>query len=360
METTTVKPELTYEINDRLVQDLINLESGLFAPLKGFMSAQDYKGVVDSCRLADGSVWTIPVTLDVDEETFHQAQNVEVLHLTSQGKIIGLINVEDFYVTHPDKDIPAVFKTNDSAHPGVKMEQDRFPFRIGGAVELLDKSLGEAALRPENTRAHFKKMGWKTIVGFQTRNPVHRAHEHLQRFGMDLCDGVFINPLVGWKKKGDFSEDAVMNGYRAMLETYYTKDRVYLDALRTQMRYAGPREAVFHALIRRNLGCTHFIIGRDHAGVGDYYGKYEAHALAARFRDELGITVLLCNEPYFCLKCNHIVTDKHCAHTGDDVLRISGTGIRSMLSAGKRPDDRFMRPEVADALIKLGDDMFIK
>jgi len=218
------------------------------------------------------------------------------------------------------------------------------------------------ALSSEKTKKFFKDKGWKTIVGFQTRNPVHRAHEHLQRIGLELCDGLFINPLIGWRKAGDFSEDAVMKAYECMIEKYYPADRVHLAGLRTYMRYAGPREAVFHAIIRKNLGCTHFIIGRDQAGTGEYYGKYEAQDLARKLKEngDLGIELLLLKGPYFCAQCDQIVSEKHCGHGEGSVFPVSGTLIREALIRNERPDERFMRPEIADVLISLGQDKFIR
>jgi sulfate adenylyltransferase len=186
------------------------------------------------------------------------------------------------------------------------------------------------------------------VVGFQTRNPVHAAHEYLQRRGLDICDGLFINPSVGWKKKGDFSQEAIEKAYACMIKEFYPKNRVHMEGLKIFFRYAGPREAIFHALIRRNLGCTHFIIGRDHAGVGNYYGTYEAQELALKLSrsKDMGITLLLFKEPYFCKRCGTIVTEKHCSHRGKDIVYISGTLIRDMLGKGKYPDSIYMRPEI--------------
>ena len=192
------------------------------------------------------------------------------------------------------------------------------------------------------------------MVGFQTRNPIHKAHEHIQRIGLEVCDGLFINPIVGWKKTGDFTQEAVMAAYRRMIDEFYPKGRVHIAGLKTQMRYAGPREAVFHAIIRRNLGCTHFIIGRDHAGVGGYYGAYDAHALARELEPELGIHLLLTREPYFCKKCGQIVTDKHCAHYSTHRVEISGTIIRKYISDGSIPDEIMLRKEVFDAILGCG------
>ncbi|MBN2137985.1 MAG: sulfate adenylyltransferase [Sedimentisphaerales bacterium] len=354
--------KLTHEINDEILQDMINLHTGMYYPLDGFMTSLDYHNVVDNMMLSDKSVWTIPITLDVTHDVFVKAMDADKLHLTHKSRQVGFVEIADCYKIDAESDVVKVFKTCDSAHPGAKKELERFEYRVGGKVMVSDQSLLKGSLRPEQTRQAFAEKGWKTIVGFQTRNPIHRAHEHLQRSGLELCDGLFINPLMGWKKTGDFTEAAIEASYECMTNQFYPKERVYLAGLWTFMRYAGPREAVFHAVIRRNLGCTHFIIGRDHAGVGDYYGKYEAHELAKKLaaKDHLGIELLLLKEPYYCSRCGQIVSEKTCRHSGADIEPVSGTRIRAMLSAGKRPDERFMRSEIADAIIALGDEMFIK
>jgi len=353
--------KLTYEINDEILQDLINLHTGIYFPLNGFMTSLDYHNVVDNMTLSDKSVWTIPITLDVNHAVFLKAMDADKLYLTYRSKEIGFVKIADCYKIDIRSDVVKVFKTDDVNHPRASKELGRFEYRIGGAVEISDGSVLKNSPTPDKTRKIFAKKGWKTIVGFQTRNPIHRAHEHLHRVGLELCDGLFINPLMGWRQAGDFSEEAIMASYKCMTELYYPKNRVHVDGLRTYMRYAGPREAIFHAVVRRNLGCTHFIIGRDHAGVGDYYGKYEAQELAKDIisRDNLGIELLLLKEPYFCNKCGQIVSEKHCRHSKEDMVTISGTKIREMLRKNERPDERFMRREVTDAIMALDRDIFI-
>ena len=354
--------KLVVSINEETLQDCINFSTGLFSPLKGFMNSSDYHSVVDNMCLSNNEVWTIPLTFDVDDETFVQAAKVDELTLVYKQVEVGTLEVEDCFKVDLDKDLLRIFKTRDDAHPGVKKERQRHIYRIGGKVNLSNTDFLAGALNPTSTKAYFKEKGWKTVAGFQTRNPVHKAHEHLQRIALELCDGLFINPLIGWKKKGDFSSAAVKNGYQAMLEHYYRGLNVYYDELKTPMRYAGPREAIFHAIIRRNLGCTHFIIGRDHAGVGDYYGKYEAQELAKEImaNNDLGIELLLLSEPFYCHKCGQIVSDKTCAHDEEHIEKISGTKIRGMLSQDKRPSDILMRKEVADSIIALHEDKFIR
>jgi len=351
-----------YEIDSETLQDCINISSGLFYPLDGFMCSSDYYSVLNDMKLSTGSTWTIPITLDVDNETYNNAKNSKILNLFFKKEKIGYLEIRDCFEVNLNTDLKKIFKTNQNEHPGVKKENSRNKYRIGGPITLIKDSFLKNNLDPKITRNFFSKQGWKTIAGFQTRNPIHKAHEYLQRVALEECDGLFINPLVGWKKEGDFSEEAVIDGYKAMLKYYFKNLNVYFDVVKTPMRYAGPREAIFHAIIRRNLGCTHFIIGRDHAGVGNYYGKYEAHKLAAEIRtsEEIGIKFLLMKEPFYCHKCNQIVSEKTCAHSDKYIERISGTIIRKMLSMNKHPDELFMRKEVADAIIKLGDNKFIR
>lgn len=338
------------EIDEETLQDIINIETGLLYPLQGFMTELDFRSVVDHYQLSDGQVFTIPITFDIPENLF--LEYGQVLHLSFQGKHVADIKVEDTY-RMTDADIEKVFCTLDIAHPGVKKEKERSSLRVGGKTTLIDKTLLEDALYPEKTKRIFLDKGWKTIVGFQTRNPIHKAHEHLQRIGLEICDGLFINPIMGWKKRGDFTQEAVLAAYERMMEEFYPKDSVVMEGLKTQMRYAGPREAIFHAIIRRNLGCTHFIIGRDHAGVGGFYGAYDAHSLARKLSEkyDLGIQLLLLHEPYYCQKCGMVVSEKNCSHYETDRMEISGTIIRKYINEGAIPDEIMLRREIFDAIL---------
>ena len=340
------------QINSETLQDIINIKTGLFAPLQGFMDSKDYREVVDNMRLAKGDVWTIPITLDSEKLIIDD----EII-LYYRDKKVAKVEIEDVYKIQED-DILKIYKTTDINHPGVKKELKRGKYRIGGKVVLFDEDLLQSALNPSKTKEYFKSKGWKTIAGFQTRNIPHRAHEYLHRLALEFCDALFINPLVGWKKVGDFSEEAVESGYKALIDNYYTGLNIYYETLKTPMRYAGPREAIFHAIIRKNLGCTHFIIGRDHAGVGDYYDKYEAQELAKKLQPYLDIKILTFKEPFYCEKCGMIVSENICHHK--NIIRISGTQVRKMLSDGKIPPKEFIRDEVARVIIALKDNMFIK
>lgn len=350
-----------YELNKELFQECINIASGLFYPLDGFMSSKDYYSVIDKMVLSNGEVWTLPVSLDLDKETYDRAIQTNRVDLYYGGKYVAILYINDYFIIDANKDVKKIFGTDDINHPGVAYELARSSFRVGGRIVIIDDSILNDSLSPRKTKNFFESKGWKSIAGFQTRNPIHKAHEYLQRIALDVCDGLFINPLVGWKKIGDFSEQAVIESYEIMIENYYFGLNVYFETLKTPMRYAGPREAIFHALIRRNLGCTHFIIGRDHAGVGSYYGKYEAHELAKKLakRYDLGIELMLLSEPFYCRKCGQIVSEKTCGHKSEYSEKISGTLIRDLLANGEKPSELFMRPEISDCLIKMQDKKFI-
>jgi len=352
---------LIYEIDSETLQELVNIHNGVFYPLTGFLTSQDYHSVVDSMKLGDGSVWTIPINLDVDHTTYQKAANADKLYFTYHSREVGFMDLEDRYEVNAAEDVVKIYKTDDINHPVVKKELARSQYRVGGRIRVTDESVLAGSLNPDMTREIFSRRNWRTVVAFHTRNPVHRAHEHLQRVGLEVCDGLFINPFLGWKKPGDFSDEAIMKSYEVLSANYYPEDRVYITGLTASMRYAGPREAIFHAIIRRNLGCTHIIVGRDHAGVGSYYGKYEAQELARKIASQgnLGIEILPLKEPYFCTKCRQTVTEKHCGHDESCRVSISGTRIREMLRNGTKPDETFLRPEVAGALLALGERRFV-
>lgn len=353
--------KLTCAINDETLQDMISVETGLYHPLRGFMSSEDYESVVNRMRLADNSVWTLPITVDVNHKVFKKALDNKRIYFISNKKEIGFMDIHDCFKVDQVEDAGLVYKTKSAEHPGVRKELSRSAYRLGGVTKVTDRSILRNALDPKKTKKLFKNRGWKTVVGFQTRNPIHASHEYLQRIGLDICDGLFVNPSIGWKKSGDFSEEAVMAAYKCMIKEYYPQNRVHLEGLKVYFRYAGPREAIFHAILRKNLGCTHFIIGRDHAGVGNYYGTYEAHELAEKITSEsdLGIRLLLIKEPYLCGKCGGIVTEKHCRHKGKDIEKISGSMIRDAIKNNRPIDGKIMRPEVVAAIKKAGGRIFI-
>lgn len=349
-------PELNITEDDWL--DIQNISLGAFKPLEGFMLEADYRAVIQEMRLSSGIPWTIPVTLAVPDSFSAEIRRHEKVALvrSKTATKVAELTVESIFHADYSTDIERVFKTTSLSHPGVKKETGKSSLRVGGK---LSKVVSESPrdnpffITPTQSRETFVKRGWKKVVGFQTRNPIHRAHEHLQRIGLEITDGLFIQPLVGWKKEGDFTADAVISAYTVMAEQFFPRHRIVLGTLNTQMRYAGPREAVFHSIIRKNYGCTHFIVGRDHAGVGNFYGKYESQELCRRFDGELGIEILALGGPFHCRKCLGIATEHSCGHDADARSEISGTLIRKLLSEGKRPPEEFMRAEIADALIHL-------
>lgn len=351
-----MKGVATLKISDEACFEACNIGEGVYSPLKGFMDSADYKNVVENMHLDNGEPWTIPITLDIPENKVDEVIRKDtVLLVNSHNEKVAELFVEDVYKVNHSNDIKKVFMSNDKNHPGVKKEISRSIYRVGGPIKVLKYNkffFSKHYFSPEKAKKTFKRKEWKTIVGFQTRNPLHRAHEYLQRIAMEIADGVFIQPLVGWKKSGDFSPLAIIKAYSKMIEEFYPKERVVLGVLQIPMRYAGPREAVFHAIIRRNFGCTHFIVGRNHAGVGRYYREYDAHKLCNQF-DNLGIKILSLRGPYYCRRCKSIVTDKNCPHRKKYALNISGTKVRDMLRRGIRPPEEYMRKEISDVLIGL-------
>ena len=336
--------------------ELEKIGIGAFAPLVNFMKEEEFHSVCETMYLPSGEPFTIPVVLDVDTGIAHRARNASRIELTYSGLKVGEIIPESVYTCDKDAVAKQIYGSNDESHPGVQMFFNSGGWFIGGKTTLVSRvalEISKYELTPDETKEKFKSLGWKTIVGFQTRNVPHRAHEYLQRVALEHVDGLFIQPLIGQKKRGDYTPEAIMAGYFGLIDGFYPNNRVAIGVLSTSMRYAGPREAVFHALIRRNYGCTHFIVGRDHAGVGNYYGKYAAHELLRRFEAELGIRIMYLHGPYHCGICGGIVTEHTCPHSLSDPERtteISGTLIRQILSGGEQPDDRFIRPEVLSAV----------
>lgn len=345
------------ELDAREMNDLELLANGGFTPLRGFMVEAECKAVVNDMRLPGGIPWTIPIALCADRGFADGLSEGQEIALGAPGgAVVGVMQVQDRYTVDVRDEARKVFLTDDEKHPGVAALYAAREVRLGGPVSVIalpDAQFPEYRLEPRQTRAEFLRRGWKTIVAFQTRNPIHRAHEYLTKVALEITDGLLIHPLVGETKSDDIPADVRMHCYEALIDGYYPRDRVVLSVLPASMRYAGPREAILHAIMRRNYGCTHFIVGRDHAGVGDYYGTYDAQEIFDEFDPAaLGITPLKFEHSFYCKKTGGMATSKTTNSAPEERVFLSGTRVREMLQAGELPPPEFTRPEVAKILIE--------
>ncbi len=347
-----------FTVDTNTAEDILNIANGVFSPLTGFLCRDDLNSVVHHKRLANDVPWTIPIMLDIDTADIDEGDTVMLTN--DETGVKALLDVKEIYTYDKQTLAKNIYTTTDEEHPGVRTVNGMGDTFVGGPVTLLDstpRAFDDYNLTPMETRVLFKEKGWREIVAFQTRNPPHLGHEYVQKAALTFVDGIFINPILGKKKPGDFKDEVILKAYEALMQHYYLRKRSVMSVLRTSMKYAGPREAVHHAIMRKNFGCTHFIVGRDHAGVDDYYGPYDAHDIFEEFPD-LGITPMFFRSFSRCTKCDRVVNDKICPHGSEHHVMFSGTKIRKLLRNGERPSEDIMRKEVADTILQF-DDPFV-
>jgi sulfate adenylyltransferase len=353
LSETVELPKL--EINTNLSEDIINISKGVFSPLEGFLHNNDLENVLNEKRLADDTPWTIPVLLDFNKQDINEIKEGDRILLTNkENGVLALLDIDEIFTYDKKTLAQTVYGTQDTAHPGVANVYNMKQLLLGGKITLLDsktRKFDEYNLSPKETRILFKEKGWKEVVAFQTRNPPHIGHEYVQKTALTFVDGIFINPIIGKKKSGDFRDEVILSSYETLIKNYYLKERAVMSILRTSMKYAGPREAIHHAIMRKNYGCTHFIVGRDHAGVGNYYGPYDAHDIFSEFPD-LGIVPVFFRSFSRCTKCGSVVNDKICPHDQKYHINFSGKKIRELLRNGEIPSEDMMRKEVAETILK--------
>ena len=351
------------DISADLRNDVENIADGVFSPLEGFVAQEDFQSILKLGRLKNGLAWTIPIILDVDKQTAQTMKDFKDVYLREGGDNFGILYVEDIYPFDKRAAVESIYQTSDIGHPGVNKMTNMKNWLVGGKIEVI-KRIPQSPLRayrmhPTETRSEITKRGWKTIVGFQTRNVPHIAHEMLQKAALNIYDGLFISPLIGKKKPGDFKDEIILAAYKSLMENYYPKDRAMFVTLHTEMRYAGPREAIHHAIMRKNFGCSHFIVGRDHAGVGDYYHPFAAHEIFNEYPD-LDIRPVFFPSFYYCKKCLSYANDRNCPHDTKFKEELKGTNIRKMVSSGVIPPIHLMRPEVVNTILSYKEDAFVK
>jgi len=354
-ENIDIKDYPRFEISTNISEDILNIANGIFSPLQGFLCKNDLNNILNEKRLENDTPWTIPILLDFNKNEIKEIQDGDTILLTNKTTgVTSLLDIEEIQSYNKKSLAQAVYKTNDTNHPGVANIYNMKEKLIGGKIRLIESKVREFDkynLTPKETRFLFKEKGWREIVAFQTRNPPHIGHEYVQKTALTFVDGIFINPIIGKKKTGDFKDDVILASYETLMKHYYLKERAVMSILRTSMKYAGPREAIHHAIMRKNFGCTHFIVGRDHAGVGNYYGPYDAHEIFSEFPD-LGIIPLFFRSFSRCTKCESVVNDKICPHDQKYHINFSGKKIRELLRDGQIPSEDMMRKEVAETILK--------
>jgi sulfate adenylyltransferase len=350
----------TLQVSNELRNDIENIADGIFSPLEGFVGEDDFRSVVKRGRLSNGIPWTVPIILDIDEKEARELKDAGEIALATRGEEedsndkFAILHVEEVYSFDKIACAKSIYQTNDIKHPGVEKMVNMKDRLVGGKIDVV-KRIEQSPLRryrmtPAETRAEISRKGWKSVVGFQTRNVPHVAHEMLQKAALNLYDGLLVNPLIGKKKKGDFKDELILSTYLALIDSYYPKQRVMFVTLHTDMRYAGPKEAIHHAIMRKNFGCSHFIVGRDHAGVGNYYHPFAAHEIFNDYPD-LEIEPLFFPAFYYCKRCLMYSNERNCPHGQEFREELSGTNMRKMVSSGEMPSNHLMRPEVAKIIV---------
>lgn len=344
----------TMQVSSDLQNDIENIADGIFSPLEGFVGEEDFQSIVKKGRLKNGLAWTVPIVLDVDDQTAAKMKDAGQVILACDGEKFAILHVDEVYSFDKLACARAVYQTDDIKHPGVEKMANMQDRLVGGRVDIVRRiaqsPLRKVRMTPAETRTEIAKRGWKTVVGFQTRNVPHVAHEMMQKAALNLYDGLFVNPLIGKKKQGDFKDEVILSAYETLIENYYPKDRAMFVTLHTEMRYAGPKEAIHHAIMRKNFGCSHFIVGRDHAGVGTYYQPFAAHEIFKDYPD-LGIEPVFFPAFYYCKKCLSYANERNCPHGPEFREELSGTKMRKMVSSGEMPAEHLMRPEIAKLIV---------
>lgn len=351
-----LKGMFAIEVSKDLRNDIENIADGVFSPLEGFVGREDFESIVNTGRLKSGLAWTVPIVLDVDDQLAAKAKDADEVALASEGVKFASLKIDEVYTFDRLASARAVYGTDDPKHPGVDKMTNMKSHLLGGKIEVIER-IGETPIRsnrmtPAQTRAEFAKRGWNTTVGFQTRNVPHVAHEMLQKAALNLYDGLYVNPLIGKKKPGDFKDEVILSAYQILIDNYYPKSRAVFATLHTEMRYAGPKEAIHHAIMRKNFGCTHFIVGRDHAGVGTYYHPFAAQEIFKNYPD-LGIQPVFFPAFYYCRKCLSYANERNCPHGPEVRDELSGTKMRKMVSSGEIPPEHLMRPEISRLIVSI-------
>jgi sulfate adenylyltransferase len=345
----------TLQVSNELRNDVENIADGIFSPLEGFVGEQDFKSIVSTGRLSNGIAWTVPISLDIDEQEARKMEDAGQVALASDNnEKFAILHVEEVYSFDKIACARSIYQTDDTKHPGVEKMVNMKDRLVGGKVDVI-KRIEQSPLRkyrmtPVDTRGEISRKGWRSVVGFQTRNVPHVAHEMLQKAALNLYDGLFINPLIGKKKQGDFKDELILSTYIALIDSYYPKQMVMFATLHTDMQYAGPKEAIHHAIMRKNFGCSHFIVGRDHAGVGNYYHPFAAQDIFKDYTD-LEIQPVFFPAFYYCKRCLMYSNERNCPHGREFREELSGTNMRKMVGLGEMPPNHLMRPEVAKMIV---------